>query len=232
MNLLDIIFPKRCLSCRSFGKYLCGACANKMQFVEYLVCPICQKHAPGGMTHPGCKTRLSPDGLISFFRYNPPIRNYIHAIKYRFLYHAIEELVTRCLFSKNAALLTQGVIINGSKCYIVPIPLHPRRMRERGFNQSELLAHCFGKATGMTVIRDMIIRKIYTIPQVTMKSKKDRVKNMKHAFLFNEKYRSMLSGSSIVVVDDVWTSGATTRSACSVLKRAGCNKVYIVTVAQ
>ena len=85
MDLLDLLFPKRCVSCGAFGKYICNNCFSKIEFLEKAICPICQRQAIGGKTHPGCEKRFGLDGLAVACKYRGPVRKAVQKIKYRFV---------------------------------------------------------------------------------------------------------------------------------------------------
>src|SRR3989344_2243786 len=137
MNILDILFPKRCLTCGKFGKYFCNHCVSTIRPIESrdTICPVCERPAIDGVTHSRCKTRYAPDGLTSFFRYDGVVRKAIKAIKYRLVTDLANEFVNLVPLSAfthvNFTRYTHGVL--------VPIPLHSSRFRDRGFNQAEVL---------------------------------------------------------------------------------------------
>ena len=73
-SLVDFIFPKKCVGCGKFGEYFCSKCFSKIEYVENPVCPVCQRQAVGGRTHPKCQTRYSLDGLVVACRYRNPVK--------------------------------------------------------------------------------------------------------------------------------------------------------------
>jgi len=112
---------------------------------------------------------------------------------------------------------------------IVPVPLHSRRLKERGYNQSGLLAKELGKLTNLPVIQDCLIRIKEARPQVKASDVKERRSNVANAFICqNEK----ISGKQIILVDDVCTSGATLESCASALKSKGAIMVWGLTLAR
>ncbi len=117
----------------------------------------------------------------------------------------------------------------GSVDAIVPVPLHPRRLREREFNQSLLLAWEVGKRCGAPVLADHLRRLRWTKPQVEL-SGGERRKNVRRAFGVHNTHG--IQGRSILVVDDVLTTGATVNECAHALKRAGARKVFILTLAR
>jgi ComF family protein len=227
MNLLDIVFPRRCVGCGAVGRYFCTRCRYKIRFVggqEY-ICPVCEKPAIDGITHPRCKTRYSLDGLTSFFRYDGVIKRGIKAIKYRFVSHLASELIT--LISPASLLHVCNMM--GDSATLIPIPLHASRFRFRGFNQAEILARRMGAQLNIPIKTDILRRTINTVTQVEMKDKRERLKNMQKAFTVQT---SLAAVKNVVLFDDVFTTGATMRTAASMLKRNGVSRVWAVTIAR
>jgi ComF family protein len=114
----------------------------------------------------------------------------------------------------------------------VPIPLHPSRRRPRGFNQAEIIAKVLSKRFTIPVRTDILKRVRKTVPQVEMKNRQERLSNMKGVFMVNNKNISKVKQSTVILVDDVYTTGATMQSACEALKRAGVKTVWGLTIAQ
>jgi len=216
MNILDLFFPKRCVGCGKIGKYFCLACQKGIRFVatNELICPMCGRAALDGITHPGCQTRYSIDGLTSFFHYDGIIKKAVKSLKYRFVSNLADEFISLVSFPS----LPHGIII--------PIPLHPSRLRERGFNQAEVLGLQLSQKLHIPQRTDILKRVKKTVPQVNMLKRSDRLKNMEHVFA------SKIASSDILLFDDVLTTGATMRGAANVLKRAGVKRVWAVTMAR
>jgi ComF family protein len=112
---------------------------------------------------------------------------------------------------------------------MVPVPLHARRLRKRGFNQSALLARALAKRTGCRVSLDALVRGRPTPTQGGL-SFAQRRRNVAGAFMVRPRYRDVVAGRSIVLVDDVWTTGATMEACGRVLRRAGAQRVSAVVV--
>ena len=226
MDILDIFFPRRCLGCGRLGKYFCRRCRVSLRRLETSICPICEKPAIGGRTHPGCQTRYGINGLTSFLGYAGVAQKAIKTLKYRYVSDLASEFVS---------LVPDVVISNLSTlipkpCIFVPIPLHSARARERGFNQAEVLGRLLAQRLNIPVQTDILRRVKKTTPQVEMKDRKARLKNMGGVFAIQKNLKSSLS--SIVLFDDVFTTGATMRAAGSVLKRGGARFVWGITMAR
>ena len=225
MNILNIIFPRRCVGCGKIGRYICSACQTTVTHLDRLKCPECGKSAISGMTHPGCRTRYTLDGLTSFFRYDGVVRKAIKTLKYRLVTDLTRELVSLVPPVNPLELVLPRQPI------FVPIPLHPSRQRERGFNQTEVLSRALGSRWGIAVRTDILKRVKQTTPQVVMHSREDRLKNMKDVFTVSITAGN-LKNIPIVLFDDVFTTGATLRVAGNTLKRAGAKFVWALTIAQ
>lgn len=217
-NPIDLIFPKRCVSCGDFGSYICAKCRQKIAYVENPVCPVCQRQAVGGRTHPGCATRYSLDGLIVGFGYRGPVKFAIRKIKYKWASDVAELLVG--LFCKNLWKFD----IPGDYL-LVPIPLHSRRKNWRGFNQADLICKTLAKNFNVEV-RKLLVRTVETKTQVGL-TKEERRTNIRNAF----EVRGKIPKEAIILVDDVYTTGATMNEACKVFKKAGAREVWGMALA-
>lgn len=218
MNILDFLFPKRCVACGRIGNYFCDSCRVKIRPISDTerVCPMCGRLAFCGVTHPNCRTRYGIDGLTSFFHYDGPVRKAIKALKYRYVSDLAEEFVG----------LTQIPEQVGNDSILVPIPLHGTRYRQRGFNQAEVLGRAVAQRLHIPVRTDILRRTRATPPQAEIKRRQERLDNMKSSFASKPVF------GNIILFDDVCTTGATLRNAASALKRAGAHHIWAMTVAR
>jgi ComF family protein len=115
--------------------------------------------------------------------------------------------------------------------YLIPVPLHARRLWMRRFNQSAVLAQELAKRTGRTCLPDGLIRLRHTVPQKGL-SRKHRTENVKGAFAVNGRYMNILKGKNALLIDDVFTSGATLNECARTLKRHGAENVFVLTIAR
>ncbi|MFH0749910.1 MAG: ComF family protein [Candidatus Gottesmanbacteria bacterium] len=228
MSLLDIIYPKICLGCGKLGTYCCSHCLESMPKLPYLKCPECERPAIDGKTHPRCQKQFGIDGVISLYPYAGIVKKAIKGIKYRFAFRIIEDLFR--VIPEEQLLLLKNIGSKKNICFI-PIPLHASRQRLRGFNQAEIIANTFSKIVFIPTQTDVLERIQKTPPQVEMKHRQDRIQNMKQVFSV-KKNNIEICGFSIFLVDDVYTTGSTMKSAAEVLKRAGAHFVFGITIAQ
>lgn len=220
MSLLDIIFPKTCVDCGRIGEYLCVKCIAKIEPIDHQICPVCVKPSISGLTHPRCSAKLSLDGLYSFLFFSPPLPQALYKLKYKFV-----KDFSNILISKSKLELPD--IFKGY--YLIPIPLHYVKKNWRGFNQVEILADLLADKYKINHKPNILIRKKATKSQVGL-SKVLRAENVRSAFECSDK--DFVKGKQFLLFDDVWTSGATLKTAGTVLKRAGAQKVWGLTLAR
>lgn len=229
VSLLDFLFPKRCIQCKKIGSYICPQCFSYITFADSMVCAMCQKQAIDGITHPRCRTRYSIDGVFPSIVYKGVVKKMVYSFKY-------PPYLTD-LQSQLGDLFYEGIIqkerffkLLDTPSVLVPIPLHKKKFRKRGYNQSFLLANGLAEQFGMPVF-DVLQRIKETKTQVGL-NKELRQENIRGAFAIDPKFQQIMqSYDNIFLVDDVVTSGATLREAANVLKRAGVKHVWGLTLA-
>jgi competence protein ComFC len=226
MTLLDLLFPRRCIGCGKVGKYFCRECRLRIKCIEKPICPVCQRPAIDGATHPVCQTKYTLDGLTSFFQYTGIIQKAIKTLKYRFVTDLVSEFINLIPFF----LFNNRAIEPLSNAIIIPIPLHSSRLRFRGFNQAEVLGRFLAKRLNIPFKTNILKRIRKTTPQVEMKDRKKRLTNMENVFSVTPNIL-ISQYPNILLLDDVFTTGATLRSAATVLKRAGAKRVWGLVLA-
>jgi ComF family protein len=230
MPFADVLFPRRCLGCGEHGAYFCADCLNKIFLKDERICPMCGRPAIGGLTHPGCQRPWGLDGLTSIFANEGVFKKAIKKLKYKFVTDLASDLVelflSFCGEDKGFARFCQTAPV-----IFVPIPLHDRRQRWRGFNQAELLGQMIAQNLGIGFAPDLIVRQRPTKPQVGL-DKNSRRRNIRFAFKKNPNSKFITINYNFLLFDDVWTSGATLHEAGKILKRNGAAKVWGLTLAR
>jgi ComF family protein len=221
-NLLEIIFPTRCVSCGKGGNLLCLDCEGKLAPLENLRCIICDRPAVGGITHPICRSRWSPERFLAAFPYQGPSRRLVQALKYKRL-RAVAKIMAKLL----AGEMREIGVDFGPQAQAVPIPLSFWRQGARGFNQAELLARALAEELKLG-FRPKILRKIKDTSSQVSLSRPERQENVRGVFSVSKE----LHGEDILLVDDVVTTGATAREAARTLKKAGAGQVWVLAFAQ
>lgn len=180
-----------------------------------------------GETHKLCRSGFSLDGLTSTFGYTDPIKQAIHRFKYKPFIEKLAPVLAKLMlddFNKRPGFK----FFLKSKPVLVPIPLHWWRKHLRGYNQIELLVKELERQLNLPYA-DLLIRKKFTKPQSELSFKK-RKSNVFGIFEAEEKHRHL--PKNIILVDDVWTTGSTLKSAGLVLKRKGVTGVWGLTLAR
>ena len=189
------------------------------------MCPVCEKLSSDGFTHERCKSVFGIDGHICLFSYEGVIRKALIALKYKYAFDVVSELVGYGMeqFETKKHFLPKFD-------YFVPIPLYWYRENIRGFNQSGVIGEAFAKALKLKFASNLLMRKRLGSAQVELRGEQ-RAKNVKGVFLVNPNF---VPGRkfSVLIFDDVYTTGSTLKEACRVLKQKGANKVWGLTFAK
>lgn len=186
------------------------------------------------MTHPRCKTRYVPEGLTSVFRYDHAIRKALKLLKYRRVTDLTDHLVELLSHTVGLNKVEYQPFLQYLKLKptIVPIPLYKSRKRERWFNQSELIGKSLAKKWNLSFEPSILIKIKQTRPQAGLQ-RDERLKNIKGAFEINSSFKlHVTSYKNVILIDDVWTTGATMRECVNVLTRGGVKNVWCLTVAR
>lgn len=217
---LNIVFPRRCVSCGKVGAYFCKNCIKKIDYIEMPFCPICQRAAIDGATHPICKTPRNIDGLFVLSHYKGPIKAAVKLLKYQFVSDTVETL-TDLLIDAYPKYIPKFDMFTST-------PLFPKRFKLRGFNQAELLANSLGRKLKIPVNNKILIRVNFTKPQVDLRGD-ERRNNIRNSFICRDS--EAIKGKYVGLIDDVSTTGATLFECAKVLKSNGANIVWGIVLA-
>lgn len=172
-----------------------------------------------------CSNCAESPGFIdegkSLWLHKDPVPGAVYALKYR------NKRNRAVVFAEELALHYGGQIEKWNIHVIVPIPLHPSRQRKRGYNQSAILAGKLSCLTGIPVREDILFRIRNTKPQ-KMLGKSERKQNLKGAFAVSRRWKG---GENVLLIDDIYTTGATVEKAAEMLKMAGAQNVYFLTIS-
>lgn len=220
---LETLFPKYCVGCGKDDTSFCDKCFNKIIFIKKQQCGRCLKISDKGKTCSKCKKYWALDHLIVAAYYQDgPVKELIHTLKYNGRKDLISNAVR--LLDNIKPLLPEA----NSNLIIVPVPLHRHRKWWRGFNQSEEIAKYFFNNTNFSIDNKVIKRTIHTRVQASL-HRKDRINNLINAF----KCKTCLPpNTSVILVDDIATTGATLNACALALKKAGAKRVFGVVIAR
>ena len=222
-SILNLLFPVSCVLCgfqvyeRRWGA-ACPSCWSRLAPLEPPSCPQCGEPAPAveGLCGPCRRGEHAFDFARSALLFNDTLREIIHHLKYSdrvSLANPLGDVLKKCLDLEPF----RGELV-------VPVPLHPARERERGYNQAELIAGRLGRP-----IARRLVRRRKNTPSQTGLSRNERQKNLAGAF---EVRPGVKVSGTVIVVDDVYTTGSTMHEIARTLKRAGAERVEVLTVAR
>lgn len=227
----EVCFPSYCLGCAVSlagcePPLFCSVCSEEIVLIRKPLCPLCGRpYFSKAGDDSLCGTCLDSSRYFDRARavalYHGPLVRAIHALKYSGSYAVLPTF---------AALFTLfSTPSHASHDLIIPVPLHPLRLKERGFNQSLLLARSFFPGQRRRIAVDLLLRHRNTVPQTGLTAIARR-KNIRGAFAVTKKER--VSGRSVLLVDDVYTTGTTVNECARVLKSAGALGVEVMTLAR
>ncbi|HPD60666.1 MAG TPA: ComF family protein [Thermodesulfobacteriota bacterium] len=222
---LNFLFPPICLLCGSKDTYharclICKDCLNSISFISHPVCVRCGKpfltevirdHVCGS-----CLTQEPHFNLVrALGRYEGALATIIHNLKYRQKFSMV-NLLNFLLDMHNHEITFSSYDL------LIPVPLHRSRLRQRGFNQTVILGNILKKKYHLPVHTNILKRISHTLPQVTLPVKARKI-NIRNAFKV-KKPRSV-KGKTILLLDDVYTTGATINECARILKKSGACRV-------
>jgi ComF family protein len=229
LTVLEFFLPRLCLFCEAaVGEEaevaVCPECQGQIEWVASPLCTRCGKMFAD---------REGPDRVCGECQTDPPI--FARARAAAIYDGPVTQAITRFKFNRQMAFLPvmrhwlrQPLcleLVSGADL-LVPVPLHPKRIKHRGFNQALLLAQAF---PGVPVAREAVVRTRHTAPQVGL-NPKERKDNVKGAFAVPDP--GLVKGKNVLLVDDLFTTGSTVRECARVLRKAGARQVEVLTVAR
>ena len=228
---ISLLYPPTCTICREHvraGEYLCNGCEAKILRIVPPFCETCSEPFEGSINTAfscaNCAHRtIHFEAAVAAYRGRGIVREVIHEFKYRGQIH-LRYLVARWL----RAALDDERLRDQQFDIIVPVPLHPARQRERGFNQAGLLADLLSAQSSISCSR-LLKRVRYTTTQTAL-DRSERMENLHNAFRLRK--NADVRGLRVLLIDDVLTTGSTLSECARVLKRAGAKSVHAATAAR
>jgi ComF family protein len=236
-RLIDIILPRHCYQCgqpiasAKPGNF-CTACWGLIRLITPPYCPCCGMpfrssialtYSPAYRCGPCRTTRPAFDHARAIGRYEGPLRQAIHLLKYRGKLHLKQPLLRLAIAHFDTHFPATAFDA------IIPVPLHRQRLMQREFNQAALLARGLAQHLAVPVVERLLVRVRPTRPQVEL-SGRERRQNVRQAFAVTDP--AALAGKVVLVVDDVLTTGATLGEVARTLKAAGARQVDVFALAR
>lgn len=219
--ILDLFFPVTCTNCGKEGEWLCKECEGKINFINSSFCAKCNRLTEEGKLCDSCRRNSKLGGILIVGYYNDEI---LKKIIWEFKYNFVEEIG-----SYLAKLMIQqlGDKINKESSIFAAVPLDKKRLRWRGFNQSEILAREAAKSLNIDFLKDTLKRVKKTESQIGL-TRKQREENVRGAFTVNR----VVKDKRIYLVDDVMTTGSTLEECAKELRVAGAREIWGVVLAK
>ena len=225
-SLANLFFPPQCFSCNERidnSAILCETCSDELVGLKENICAFCNKKTVTGFICEECKREYPFDEVVCAYTFNLPLQRMIHHFKYNefkkigtFLGYKLAEIISTYSFISDTD-------------YIIPVPLHKAKKRFRGFNQSEIIARALSIKFNIPILKNELTRKKFTQTQTKLK-KHEREKNVANAFQL--KNFGIIENKSLLLVDDVLTTGSTMKSIALLLKENLAKHIYVCTLAR
>ena len=229
-SLIALCFPPRCLCCDTSlaaptTLLFCPDCLGAMNFIKEPLCTCCGRAFPdaAGDNHLCGNCLTKPPHFTSaraVAHYHQPLSDAIHAFKYSGKTYGLAS------FAQLAKQLDPPL---AQTDLIIPVPLHPKRLRERGFNQALLMARAFFPHAGDKIRPELLIRHKWTEPQTAL-SGANRRRNLKGSFTITDP--AQIKDKSVLIIDDVFTTGSTANECARILKKGGAKSIHVFTLAR
>lgn len=230
---LDFLFPAYCVACGTIGSWFCAPCLEAVPLHDP-ACLICHARNAAGTLCNSCirhAPNLTRAVWATSYDYAP-----IHEAIVQFKYSGNRSLASplaSCIVSSIKKRLQVKSMVIPQDAALLALPLHPQKRRERGFNQSELLARVVADELLLPLLPTFVLQRIRrTPPQAQVRTREERLKNVRGAFAVPKEHYPLTAGKTILLVDDITTTGSTLNDAARALKEVGAKTVWGVVVAR
>lgn len=219
---LDLLFPPQCVVCHRPGALLCHHCAGALPLLEGPLCTVCSLPVENDDLCPRCRlSRPVYERVISAFDYRDGMRRAIHALKYE-----NKPGLAGLLVEELCAVVSPPTEQVDALC---GVPMSEGRRRERSYNHADLLAQALSSRWGLPLLDDDALRRVRDATRQVELSQRERRENVRGTFLANA---DLVSGLTVILVDDVCTTGATLEACAEALLAAGARRPLCVTLAK
>ena len=226
-RVVNIFYPNVCPMCGKTlksGEILCKKCKSEVKYIREPLCKKCGKQLDEDEKEycGDCKSHVHIyDAGIAVFAYNDCIKKSIYDFKYKDM-----KIYSR-FYGKEMWEYSKEYLKSWNPDVIIPVPISEKRYLKRGYNQAELIAIELGKLSGIKVDCNTLFRRKNTKPQKQV-SREGRRKNLENAFIIN---KNVVEYKKVILVDDIYTTGSTIDECARILKQAGIEKVYFISLS-
>ena len=222
--ILDAVFPPRCLSCNKFGAWVCGECWQKIELIKTPICYRCYRLSSEFKLCPSCHRQQALHRVIVCAHWQASLKKIVYGFKYR-----RARVVTNLLGGLLSAAI-QSISLTHNNVVVVPVPLHRYRYWQRGFNQAENLARVVAEQNHWPILTTLVRHKP-TLPQFGL-NKMTRKDNLADAFSLKPGSQALLAGKTVIIVDDIITTGVTLNECAKTLRQGGAKEVWGLVLAR
>ena len=216
---LDFLLPLYCVGCRREGRGICLECLAGISELQ-ACCQLCARPGEARRCRQCSSSPLPINGIRAVYPFEGVIRSSVHAFKYR-NYRALAPELAQLMARRLEDARIPATLL-------VPVPMHPRRERSRGYNQAGLLANELGRLTGIPVGEGILGRCVDSPPQVQLGTRADRMRIAEGTFLAT----TSVKGGSVLIIDDVVTTGSTMAACARALWDASAASVWGLALAR
>lgn len=229
-SLMQLIYPRRCPVCEQIvlpkGSLICKECYQSLQFIKEPCCKKCGK--PIGKE----ETEYCYDCMTKKFHYeygygmlvyDQKMMRSIASYKYKYKREYGDFYISEMLRRMGDKILRMGVDV------VIPVPLHKKKLKQRGYNQAAILAKGIAEGLKLPYEEHLLKRCVNTKPQKLLNDK-ERFKNLEHAFELNPAGKFPYRGKKVLLIDDIYTTGSTIEVCSNVLLGMGVEKVYFASL--
>jgi len=229
-DVLDYIFPRKCLGCSREEGYLCKNCENEIVFLQMQCCPNCRRpQKEGRFCHEKCAKNFGFDQLIVCLKYSKT--NLISKMAIQFKYKFSKEMaeILGKIMKHQFANFSHN--FKTENTVLIPVPLSAERMKFRGFNQAALLAKYLEKNFNRMKFYDCMKRENGGEQQAG-KTRRERLMNLENKIYLDDGFATFLKDKNIILIDDIATTGTTLNECSRVLKNAGVKNICCLVLAR
>lgn len=228
--ITDIIFPAKCIVCNALSTsdlLLCASCWKEIEFITEPGCSACGfpfdfDMGADALCVSCVKSRPYFDRAFAAFRYTTSSKAFVYKLKYQ------DQLYIAAFFAR---FITNKLRNFYEYRIVIPVPMHRNKLRKRLYNQSAILARQVAKTLRLDYFPNILIKTKDTIAQSKL-NRERRKQNIVNSFAVLEDYKNIIKGHNVILIDDVYTTGATVNECSKILKKAGCKKILVVTMAR